>query len=95
MGFVDIILSTIPNVPFLPPAAPTGAKNNIKQQHEPSSRFLDIANLHLSPSIFIQGDRLKAPSLVTHVTTNICIAAEIETRRIVHVAAVNGRKANR
>ncbi|KAF0644329.1 hypothetical protein FPSE5266_20049 [Fusarium pseudograminearum] len=58
MGFVDIILSTIPNVPFLPPAAPTGAKNNIKQQHEPSSRFLDNAKLELPPGIFGQGKRV-------------------------------------
>lgn len=38
MGFFDILLSILPNVPFLPPAAPTNDKKN--QQTGPSSRFL-------------------------------------------------------
>ncbi|KAK2483686.1 hypothetical protein BFJ63_vAg1940 [Fusarium oxysporum f. sp. narcissi] len=40
MGFLDIVLSILPNVPFLPPAAPTDAKKGRKQQPGPSNRFL-------------------------------------------------------
>ncbi|CAF3522823.1 unnamed protein product [Fusarium graminearum] len=40
MTIFDTVLSILPNVPFLPPAAPTDNKKATKQKPGPSGRFL-------------------------------------------------------
>ncbi|CAJ0545164.1 Ff.00g086370.m01.CDS01 [Fusarium sp. VM40] len=44
MTFLDTILSVLPDVPFLPPAAPTQAGKDGKPQSGPLKRFTGTAS---------------------------------------------------